>query len=120
MTFNVEIVLRGRDFAVTDVVNIEHGLPAAWDEAAARDALKGILRAIYRAEHPSAPADPTVVLQGFSWIVEPSEGRVVIAIELPSGAAVAGPFDADQATLDALIARVLRTERQMAAPTTVH
>lgn len=120
MTFNVEIVLRGRDFAVTEAVSVAHGEPASWDEAAVRDALVEILRAIGRAEDPTMPRDRAVVLQGFSWIVEPAEGKVVIAIEIPTGAAVAGPLAIDQAKLDALIARVLRTERMMVAPSTVH
>ena len=34
---------------------------------------------------------------------------VVIAIEIPMGAAVAGPFAVDQRKLDALITRVLAT-----------
>jgi hypothetical protein len=36
------------------------------------------------------------------------------------GAAVAGPFAIDRARLDATIASVLRTERLMVAPGTVH
>ena len=120
MTFNVEIVLRGRDFAVTEAVPVAHGEPASWDEAAVRDVLVEILRAIARADNPKTPSDHPVILQGFSWIVEPSDGRVVIAIEITMGAAVAGPFAIEQAQLDALIARVLRTERQMVAPGTVH
>jgi hypothetical protein len=32
---------------------------------------------------------------------------VVIAIEIPTGAAVAGPFRVEQRTLDAMITRVL-------------
>ena len=120
MTFNVEIVLKGRDAAVTEAVSVAHGEPATWDEAAVRDVLVEILRAIERAEHPGAPSDRGVILQGFSWIVEPAEGRDVIAIEIPMGAAVAGPFAVEQARLDATIARVLRTERQMVAPSTVH
>ena len=35
------------------------------------------------------------------------EGGVVIAIEITLGAAVAGPFDIDQAALETMIARVM-------------
>jgi hypothetical protein len=120
MTFDVEVVLKGRDFAVTKAVSVAHGEPAGWDEGAVRDVLVAILRAIGQAENPDAASDRPIVLQGFSWIVEPSDGRVVLAIEIPMGAAVAGPFAVDQARLDAMISSVLRSERQMIAPHTVH
>jgi hypothetical protein len=60
------------------------------------------------------------MLQGFSWIVEPADGKVIIAIEIPMGAAVAGPFAADQAELDERISRVLRAERRTFGSATVH
>ena len=72
--------------------------------------------AIERAENPSASRDRVVVLRGFSWIVEPLDGQVVLAIEIPMGAAVAGPFAVDQAAFDASIARVLEAERAMTSP----
>src|SRR5512134_664610 len=99
MVFPVEIVLRGRDQAVTESLIVPHGEPATWDDAAVRDVLVEVLRAIGRADNPGA-ADRAIVLQGFSWIVEPLDGQVVIAIEIPSGAAVAGPFAVGQAELD--------------------
>lgn len=114
MTFDVEVVLRGRDRAVSIPVAIAHGAPAAWDEAAVRDVLVEVLRAVGRAENPATPADRPVVLRGFSWIVQPSDGQVVIAIEIPMGAAVAGPFAIDQAVLDGMITRVLREDRAAA------
>jgi hypothetical protein len=119
-TFNVEIVLKGRDFAVTEAVTVAHGAPATWDDAAVRDALVGILRAIARAENPKLAPDYLVALRGFSWIVEPLEGQVVLAIEIPMGAAVAGPFAIGQAEFDAMIGRVLRAERPATSGTTVH
>jgi hypothetical protein len=121
MTFPVEVVLKGRDFAVTEPVSVAHGEPATWNDAAVRDVLVEILRAIARAEKPGVTPAP-IVLRGFSWIVEPMEGQVVIAIEIPMGAAVAGPFAIPQADLDAKINRVLRSERDLAGihTTTVH
>ena len=121
MRFPVEVVLKGRDRAVTEQVTVSHAAPATWTDAAVRDVLVAILRAIDRTQNPDAPADRAVVLQGFSWIVEPSgEGQVVIAIEIPMGAAVAGPFAIGQVELDGMISRVLLAERQMIRPTTVH
>ena len=64
--------------------------------------------------------DRAVVLTGFSWIVEPLGDDVVLAMEIPMGAAVAGPFHVSQARLEALIGNVLRLEREKASPTTIH
>ena len=111
MIVPVEIVLRGRDSAVTDSVVIPHGEPATWDDTVVRELLVEVLRAIGRADDPAVSPDRAVMLQGFSWIVEPLEDQVVIAIEIPMGAAVAGPIAIEQAELDQRIARVLRAER---------
>lgn len=120
MKFPVEIVLKGCDFAVTETLEIPHGEPASWQDEAVRDALTEILRAIDRAANPNADAERQVVLRGFSWIVEPSGKDVVLAIEIPMGAAVAGPFAITQQSFDAMISRVLRVAAPRTASTTVH
>jgi hypothetical protein len=120
MTFPVEIVLKGRDFAVTETLEIAHGEPGSWDDAAVRDALTEILRAMDRVANPQTDTERQIILRGFSWIVEPSGRDVVIAIEIPMGAAVAGPFAIGQQQLDALIGQVLRAERQAWSSPTVH
>ena len=105
MQFDVEIVLREHNYAVTE--RIEHGRePQAWAEADVETVLKQILLAIDRVKHKSG-GNRRVALRGFSWIVEPVDGQVVIAIEIPMGAAVAGPFATEQAALDGKIRRVL-------------
>lgn len=105
MEFDVEIVLRERNYAVTE--RIEHGNePRAWRELDVETVLKQILLAIDRAKNPSAPGR-FVALRGFSWIVEPTGEEVVIAIEIPTGAAVAGPFAIERERLDAMIRRVI-------------
>lgn len=115
MTYDVEIVLRERNFAVTE--RLRHASePQAWTERDVESVLKEILLAIDRVKNPEA-ADRYVALRGFSWIVEPTEGGVVIAIEIPIGAAVAGPFGIDQARLDGMITRVLASARP---PAVVH
>jgi hypothetical protein len=119
-TFNVEVILKGRDYAVTETAVLHHGAPSTWDEAAVYDMLVETLRAIDRVQNPDAPRDRGVILTGFSWIVEPEGDQVVLAIEIPMGAAVAGPFAMPQATLDALIHAVLRAERARRAPSIVH
>ncbi|MGH9331585.1 MAG: hypothetical protein ACRD09_14175 [Vicinamibacterales bacterium] len=105
MTFSIEIVLRDTDRAVTERAS-HPADPSSWSEAETREVLKTILTAIDRARNPDAPPRE-VTLRGFSWIVEPSEGQVVIAIEIPTGAAVAGPFDIEEARLTQMIARAL-------------
>lgn len=113
MTFDVEIVLRERNFAVTE--RVQHARePQAWTDTDVESVLKEILLAIDRVKNPEA-RDRYVALRGFSWIVEPTAEGVVIAIEIPMGAAVAGPFDIEQPRLDAMITRVLASAR----PTTV-
>ena len=121
MLLPVEIVLKGRDFAVTETVEVPHGEPSTWDDRAVHDVLVQILAAIDRVQNPSTAGDRRIVLHGFSWIVEPSgEHQVVIAIEIPMGAAVAGPLAIGQSDLDAMISRVIHAERQFLAPSTVH
>jgi hypothetical protein len=108
MTFDIEIVLRERDYAVTETI-VHTGHDAArWTEADVELVLRSMLLAIDRVKNPEA-SERHVALRGFSWIVEPADGGVVIAIEIPSGAAVAGPFDTPQPVLDGLIRRVLAT-----------
>jgi hypothetical protein len=107
MNFDVEVVLRERDYAVTERGTYPVRPPSDWTEEDVEHVLKEILLAIDRTRSPEAE-HRHVTLRGFSWIVEPtSEGQVVIAIEIPSGAAVAGPFAAGQGALDRLIGRVI-------------
>jgi hypothetical protein len=105
MEFDVEIVLRESNYAVTE--RLEHGIePRAWRELDVETVLKQILLAIDRVKNPAAPGR-YVALRGFSWIVEPTGEDVVIAIEIPMGAAVAGPFAIARDKLDGLIRRVI-------------
>lgn len=113
MTFDIEIVLRERTYAVTERIMVPSAPgapdrpPAEWTDGDVEDVLKQMLLAIDRAKNPAAE-ERHVALRGFSWIVEPTtEGGVVIAIEIPTGAAVAGPFAIAQPVLDRLITRVL-------------
>ena len=105
MTFDIEIVLRERNYAVTE--RVTHPTePADWTEPDVEQVLKSILLAIDRVKNPGLD-DRYVALRGFSWIAEPTPDGVVIAIEIPMGAAVAGPFAVDQKRLDRLISRVI-------------
>ena len=104
-TYDVEIVLRERDYAVTERL-VHAGEPSAWTESDVASVLKDILRAIDRVRNPDG-GGKHVALRGFSWIVEPTPEGVVIAIEIQSGAAVAGPFRVDQRRLDRLVSAAI-------------
>jgi hypothetical protein len=117
MTFEIEIVLRESDDAVTETLS-HPAAPREWTVDDVREILKKMLAAIDRAKNPDAPVRD-VTLRGFSWIVEPvedAEGKVVIALEIPMGAAVAGPFDIDEPRLTSLIAQAMRSR----SATSVH
>jgi hypothetical protein len=109
MTFDVEIVLRERDYAVTQQIAVPgagHRSPDDWSDDDVEQVLKAILLAIDRAKNPES-SQRYVALRGFSWIVEPTADGVVIAIEIPMGAAVAGPFTVEPSALDRKIRRVI-------------
>jgi hypothetical protein len=118
MTIQVDVWLRGNDFATTREVEGISSPPAEWTDEDVRFVLQGMLRAMHQAKHPGE-VDQAVTLRGLSWIVNPFEdGGVVIAIEITLGAAVAGPFDIDKAALERMITRVL--VRPSSAGGTVH
>jgi hypothetical protein len=106
MLYPIDIWLRGTDYATTRESTMASE-PAAWTDADVEAVLKDMLRAVDREKNPTAEERP-VFLRGFSWIVNPyQEGGVVIAIELQTGAAVAGPFDIDRRELERMVTRVM-------------
>jgi hypothetical protein len=119
MEFQVDVLLRGEIHATTHVVRDVASEPDAWTDADVAEVLKEMLRAVDRQKNPSA-GDRDVYLRGVSWIVDAAEGGgVVIAIEIPMGAAVAGPFAVGQGALEAMIARVM-DRRPEAGSRSVH
>lgn len=106
MVFDLEIVLRDRERAIAEQCVHEGNDAPAWTEQDVEEVLKAMLLAVDRAKNPGSE-QRFVTLRGFSWIVEPAAGGVVIALEIPTGAVVAGPFDIPQPRLDSLITRVL-------------
>jgi len=103
----VDILLRGSEVATTAEVEGVTRPPREWTDDDVRLVLEGMLKAMHRLKHPDEDARP-VALRGLSWIVNAyEEGGVVVAIEITLGAAVAGPFDIDHASLERMIGRVL-------------
>ena len=115
MTFKVEVLLKGKEDVVETEVDFEGPEPAAWADDDVRRVLELTLGTFDQVQNPDAEERP-VALRGFSWIVTPVDGGVAIAIEIPSGAAVAGPFEGDVDTLTATITRVLANVRGSAQP----
>ena len=110
MTFNVEVLIKGKDDVADEPVHFDGPAPADWADDDVRRVLELTLAAFDKVQNPGTEVR-SVTLRGFSWIVTPVDGGVAIAIEIPSGAVVAGPFDADVDTLTATITRVLATAR---------
>ena len=119
MKIPVDVWLRGTDVAQTTSFDGPARPPAEWTDEDVQRVLGGMLRAMHRQKHPDGE-EGTIALRSLSWIVNPyEEGGVVIAIEITLGAAIAGPFDVDQASLEALITRAL-APRGAPTSTSVH
>ena len=120
MTIPVEIWIRGTDFATTSELKTITREPDAWVDDDVREILEGMLHLMDEAKNPGQ-GNRVAALRGFSWIVNPFEGGVLVAIEMTLGAAVAGPFAIDKARLEDMISRVLAAGPPAAAPSgTVH
>ena len=117
MNISVEIWIRGTDFATTTAISSISREPDAWVDEDVRAILEGMLHAMDEAKNPGQ-GNRVAALRGFSWIVNPFEGGVLIAIEMTLGAAVAGPFAIDKARLEAMITRVMAASDS--APPVVH
>jgi hypothetical protein len=120
MKIDVDIWLRGQDFATTRPISGITREPAQWTDDDVRRVLEGMLDAMHRLKHPTEEPGP-IALRGLSWIVNPfEEGGVLIAIEISMGAAVAGPFAVEQQALEGQISRVLARPRPSPSSETVH
>jgi hypothetical protein len=120
VTISVEIWIRGTDFATTTELSNIAREPGAWVDDDVRAILEGMLNAMADVKNDvknPGEGSRVVQLRGFSWIVNPFEGGVLIAIEMTLGAAVAGPVAIDKEKLEAMINRVLAKQ---APPTVVH
>jgi hypothetical protein len=107
MLLDIEVWLRGNDFATNDSVDVPIPDPAGWSDHHVRLVLEELLRAIDRAKHPHAERDRPITLRGFNWIVNPFENGVLMSVEIQLGAAAAGPFAIDQQQLETMITRAI-------------
>ena len=119
MTVQVDIWLRGTDVATTETIEDIAREPGAWMDDDVRVVLEGMLHAMDRLKNPGQ-ARRVAALRGFSWIVNPYEGGMLIALEMTLGAAVAGPFAIEKAKLEVMIERVMAAPPSAVASGTVH
>ena len=119
MRIEVDIWIRAKDVATTVQVNSIAREPEAWVDDDVRVLLEAMLHEMDEANNPGQ-GNRVAALRGFSWIVNPFEGGVLIAIEMTLGAAVAGPFVIDKARLEAMITRVLASSGSPSPSTVVH
>ena len=120
MEFQVDVWLRGTDFAKTQIISGVGLDPSAWTDRDVSKLLKAMLLSIHRAKNPES-TDTPVYLRGFSWIVNPFEGGgVVVAIGIQAGAAVAGPFKIDQKQLEDMVSRAIASQSSPSPPASIH
>jgi hypothetical protein len=112
MDIQADIWVRGEHHATTQAIGLVPREPSDWTDEDIVSVLEGMLRALGRANDPSARPDHAVSLRGFSWIVSPFEtGGVVLALELTLGAVVAGTFDVPERDLSEKVERVMAARR---------
>lgn len=118
MTIEVDVWIRAKDLAKTVQIRSVPREPEEWIDDDVRLLLEGMLREMDEVNNPGQ-GNRVAALRGFSWIVNPFEGGVLIALEMTLGAAVAGPFTIDKGRLEAMITRVMAASHS-APPTVVH
>lgn len=111
MSIPVEIMLRGDERVYSEQVAQPLGDPSSWGEREVSELLRAILLAIDRVQNPDRTGEPPVGFRGVNWIVSRYRDGVVVAVEIHSASAVAGPVPADLARLEDLLARVIRAEQ---------
>jgi hypothetical protein len=102
----VDVWVRGRLDATTERVPGVGADAASWTDADVTTLLEGMLLALQRTNDPSGEV-PTVTLRGFSWIVSPADGGVLVHVEMQTGTVSAGPFAIDEHRLTEMISRVI-------------
>jgi len=103
---DVDVWVRGRQGAVTERIAELDADAASWTDAEVKDLLEGMLLALERVRNPGG-IPPEVTLRGFSWIVSPDKGGVLLHLEMQIGTVSAGPFAIDEARLTDMISRVM-------------
>lgn len=103
---DVDVWVRGRTDATTQRVMGIGGDATAWTDEDVKKLLEGMLLALQRTSDP-AGEPPEITLRGFSWIVSPAQGGVLVHLEMQLGTVSAGPFIIDEHRLTDMISRVI-------------
>ena len=103
---DVDVWVRGRQDAKTERIAGIDNDAASWTDSDVKQLLEGMLLALQRANDPGG-VPPEVTLRGFSWIVSPDAGGVLVHLEMQLGTVSAGPFAIDEARLTEMISRVM-------------
>ena len=103
---DVDVWVRGRYDAKTETVSGVDANAQAWTVADVKKLLEGMLLALQRTNDPTAEPTP-ISMRGFSWIVSPDEGGVLVHLEMQLGTVSAGPFAIDEHRLTDMISRVM-------------
>ena len=103
---DVDVWVRGRQDAITERVKGIGGDASSWTDEDVKKLLEGMLLALQRTSDPSGEP-PEITLRGFSWIVSPAQGGVLVHVEMQLGTVSAGPFAIDENRLTEMISRVI-------------
>jgi hypothetical protein len=103
---DVEVWVRGRQDATTERIAGIESDAEAWTDADVKMLLEGMLLALQRTNDP-AGEPPPVTLRGFSWIVSPADGGVLLHVEMQLGTVSAGPFAIAEHRLTDMVSRVI-------------
>ena len=103
---DVDVWVRGAASAVTQKMAGVSTDVESWTASDVKRLLEQMLQALDRARDPNSEP-PSVAMRGFSWIVSPDQGGVLVHLELQLGTASAGPFAIDETRLSEMIARVI-------------
>jgi hypothetical protein len=106
-SIEVDVWVRGTEHATTHTISSVPADAADWSDSDIQQLLTEMLLALERNKNPDGEAPAQVTLRGFSWIVSPYDGGVVVHLEMQMGTASAGPFAIDEQRLVAMIQRVM-------------
>src|SRR4030095_11824176 len=101
---DVDVWVRGRQDAKTETITGVDRDASSWTDAHVKQLLEGMLLALQRANDPGG-IPPEVTLRGFSWIVSPDDGGVLVHLEMQLGTVNAAPFAIEEPRFTEMIAR---------------